>query len=411
LKMKINGFVQRIDKPQGQTSGRAVLPFIFTVILLDLAGLSLLIPVTPYIVKQYSNQALAVTLMTVFYAAAQFIAAPVLGQLSDRFGRRPILLISLLGSALGYLLFGIGGALWVLMLSRLVDGFTGGNISTAMATIADVTPPEERARSFGLLVAAFGLGFILGPAAGGALSQISVTAPAFAASALSLLGAMVGFWVLPESLPSEKRLTAGLRWSDLNPLSAIIELMRRPGLNTLLALQALFNLVTAGFNSLASVFFLQVFNVQPLQIAAILLLVGFSNLVVQGGWMRRMVKRFGERRLVLFGLFFEAIEVAGIALIPTFWLMYPFLALNSAGAAPFRPASTALLANSVPSHEQGKLNGVSASLASLMNVFGPLGAGVAYDQLAPAAPFWIGGLLLLGASLWFSSSTRSWVHR
>ena len=138
---------------------------------------------------------------------AQFIAAPLLGKLSDRYGRRPVLLVSVFGSAVGYYLFGIGGALWILFLSRVIDGFTGGNISTASAYIADITPPQDRAKNYGMLGAAFGLGFILGPALGGALSRISLTAPAFAAGAFSLASAIVGFFVLPESLPKDKRIT------------------------------------------------------------------------------------------------------------------------------------------------------------------------------------------------------------
>ena len=183
---------------QAKHAGKGALGFIFVVILLDLIGLTILHPVQAYIVRQYSSDALAVTLLTVIYAAAQFLFAPMLGALSDRFGRRPVLLLSVLGSAFGYYLFGIGGALWVLFLSRLIDGITGGNISTAMAYVADVTAPQERAKRFALVGVAFGLGFILGPALGGALSQISLAAPAYAAGTLSLLSAIAGFFVLPE---------------------------------------------------------------------------------------------------------------------------------------------------------------------------------------------------------------------
>ncbi|HJZ49861.1 MAG TPA: MFS transporter, partial [Roseiflexaceae bacterium] len=149
------------------------------------------------------------------------MCAPILGRLSDRYGRRPVLLISVLGSAFGYYLFGVGGALWVLFLSRLIDGLSGGNISTASAYIVDITPPEERAKRFALIGVAFGLGFIIGPALGGALSQISLAAPAYAAGTLSLFSAVVGFFVLPESLPRERRITGAFRWQELNPLGAV----------------------------------------------------------------------------------------------------------------------------------------------------------------------------------------------
>ncbi len=179
-------------------ANKAALEFIFAVILLDLVGLTVLIPVLAFIVRQYSDDALMVTLMTVIYAAARVLRRAAAGRSPDRYGRRPVLLLSTLGSAFGYYLFGVGGALWVLLLSRLIDGITGGNLSTAAAYIADVTPRHERAKSFALLGAAFGLGFILGPALGGLLSQISTAAPACAAGALSLLSAIVGFFVLPE---------------------------------------------------------------------------------------------------------------------------------------------------------------------------------------------------------------------
>src|SRR5688572_25866902 len=225
---------------EASKANKAALGFIFAVILLDLVGLTILIPVQVYIVRQYSDDALMVTLMMVIYAAAQFFAAPLLGALSDRYGRRPVLLLSVLGSAFGYYLFGVGGALWVLLLSRLIDGITGGNLATASAYIADITPRHERAKSFALLGAAFGLGFILGPALGGLLSQISLTAPAYAAGTLSLLSAVVGFFVLPESLPREQRTSGPLRLAEVNPFALIGELLRRPVLNALLLIQCLF---------------------------------------------------------------------------------------------------------------------------------------------------------------------------
>lgn len=375
-------------------TNQPALIFIFGVALLDLLGLTLLIPVTPYIVRQYSSQAVMVTLMTVLYAGAQFAAAPLLGRLSDRYGRRPVLLVCIFGSALGYVLFGIGGALWVLFLARLIDGFTGGNISIAMAYIADVAPCEMRAKYFGLLGATFGASFILGPVIGGGLGQVHVNAPAFAAGALSLAGAGLGLFILPESLPPEKRNHDALRWAEVNPFSAIGEQLRRPELAGLLLAQALFNFIVTGFNSLAAVFFIQAFGASPLQISGVLVAAGITNIIMQAGLIERLVRRFGERRLAALGIFFQAVQVAGTALVPSLWVMYLFQGLASGGSGPARPSLSALLANRVSPQEQGKLNGVSTSLNSLMSVFGPLAAGLAYDHITPAAPFWIGGILL-----------------
>lgn len=386
----------------GASPPRAAVAFIFGVVLLDLMGMSILLPVQPYVVRQYSADALMVTLLSVVYAAAQFFAAPILGKLSDRVGRRPVLLLSLLGSAVGYIIFGIGGALWVLFLSRLIDGITGGNIATALAYIADVTPPQERAKNFGLLGAAFGLGFILGPALGGVLSHISLSAPAYAAATLSLLSVMVGYVVLPESLPSAARVTTPWRWGDLNPFVSIGALLRRPVLNTLLVTQCLFNFATMGFHSIAPIFLIDHLAAPPESIAWILLAVGIANVVVQARLMGPLVKAFGERKLAVVGLLSQASLIVGMMSAPALWLQYPLFGLGSAGAAPFRPAITALTTARVTPAEQGTLNGVSTALSSLMAMTGPLWAGVLYDHVAPSAPLWTSVILLVLGSLFLS---------
>ena len=189
---------------------KKILAFLFSIVLFDFIGLTILITVQTFIVKEYNTTALAVTLLTVIYAAAQFIAAPLLGKLSDRYGRRPILLISLFGSAVGYFIFGIGGALWVLYISRLIDGFTGGNVSIANAYITDVSSEKDRTKSLGIIGAAFGLGLIIGPILGGLLSQISLSAPVYVAGLFSLFATIVGFFILPESLPKNQRETIKL---------------------------------------------------------------------------------------------------------------------------------------------------------------------------------------------------------
>ena len=395
--------------PQPQKANRAALAFIFAVALLDMIGLSILIPIQAYVVRQYSDDALTVTLLTVIYAAAQFCAAPLLGTLSDRYGRRPVLLISVLGSALGYFMFGLGGALWVLFLSRLIDGLSGGNISTASAYIADVTPPQERAKSFALLGAAFGLGFILGPALAGPLSQISLSAPAYAAGALSLLSAAVGYFVLPESLPPERRVAARLSWQAINPLAPVVELLRRPALRALLLAHCLFNFVVMGYNTITPVLLIERFGVRPAGLAGLLAIVGVANVLVQALLVGRLAAWLGERRLATVSLLFQALNLASVVVVPAFWMLFPISAIASGGAGPFRPALSALLANRVPAEEQGKLNGVSAALASLMSVFGPLWAGAMYDRLAPGAPFWIGAAILL-ATIALLARVRSSVN-
>jgi MFS transporter, DHA1 family, tetracycline resistance protein len=386
-------FGAELSPPQANAP-KGALGFIFMVILLDLIGLTILQPVQAYIVRQYDSDALTVSLLTVIYAAAQFVCAPILGRLSDRYGRRPVLLISVLGSAFGYYLFGVGGALWVLFLSRLIDGITGGNISTTIAYMADITPPQDRAKRFALIGVAFGLGFILGPALGGALSQISLAAPAYVAGTLSLLSAIVGFFVLPESLPKERRTAGAFRWQEINPLGAIVVMARRPALGALLLVLCLFYFAFNGYPTVLSVFAIERFGVQPFEIALVFVVGGVANAIVQGGLVGRLAPVVGEKALAITGLTLQALGFVALIFVPAAWMLYPASVISSAGAGLIYPTLTALMANQVSPQEQGQVAGVSTALSGLMSVFGPLWAGAAYDQLMPSAPFWSGALLL-----------------
>jgi MFS family permease len=378
---------------------KGALIFILGVVLIDIIGLTMLTPVSAYIVREYSADALSVTMLTVIYAAAQFLAAPLLGRLSDRYGRRPVLLVCVFGSAVGYFVFGIGGALWVLFLSRLIDGVTGGNLSVANAYIADVTPPQDRAKSFALVGAAFGLGFVLGPAIGGGLSQISLAAPAYAAGILSLLNVLFGFFALRESLPEEKRDRHPLRLQDANPLASISEFARRPTLGILLLVYVLFYFAFNGRNAIFSVFAIDTYDVTPAQLAILFVVSGIGNIVVQGFLVGRLAPRFGEKALVGFSLMTQALMFMATYLVPMYWMQYPVSVLATATAGLLWPTLTALIANAVSQDEQGRISGVTTSLGGLMSVVGPLWAGAAYDQISHASPFWTGALLLVVAWL------------
>jgi len=380
--------------PEEHTASAGALGFIFATVFLDLLGAAMLIPVLAYIVRLYNTDALTVGLLSVIYSAAQFAAAPILGWLSDRSGRRPVLLVSVLGSAIGYFIFGLGGALWVLFLSRLIDGITGGNISTAQAYIADVTPPHDRAKNFALMGAVFGLGFILGPAIGGALGQFSVTLPAFAAGTLSLLSVIFGYFMLPESLPKAKRATAPFTWSAVNPIRAISDMAKLPSLGALLLATFVFNFVYGGMATNFSVYTIEEFRAQPLENAAVFTLSATIGVIVQAGVVPRLVGRFGEQKLALSGLALQVLGFLGIVVAPAFWALYPITALVGAGNALMRPTLTALISNSVSLREQSQVAGVTTSLTSLTYVFGPLWAGVTYDYVMPSAPYWTGALLL-----------------
>ena len=367
----------------------------FLVMLMDIIGLTIIIPVAPFIVRRYSPDATMVTALSGIYAAMQFIAAPALGKISDRIGRRRVLLISIFGSAIGYFIFGIGGALWVLFLSRIIDGITGGNLSTASAYIADVSTPQERAKNFGLIGLAFGLGFIFGPAIGGITSQISVDAPAFTAGILSLINFTLIFFLLPESLPKENRETTPLRPSDFNPLVSIREIARKPGMPVLLIVNAIFAFAFNGVNSTQNVFMAQKFSAKPLEIGLLYVMSGAVTYITQKWFVQRTVARFGEKRMAIASLVGQGLGMVLIFSVPEFWMLFPVaLLINGIGSFIWSTIGS-LTAAKVQPREQGRLAGVNTALLSLMGVLGPITAGVAYDRIVPGAPYPLAAILFV----------------
>lgn len=380
-------------------STRRSLGLIFSIMLMDIVGLSVLSPVAPFIVRRYSNEALMVTMVIVIYASAQFFAAPLMGKLGDRYGRRPVLLVSLLGQAAGYALFGLGGSLGVLFLGRLIGGITGGNLSTATAYIADVSKPEERAKNFTLIGMAWGAGLILGPALGAVFGQISLEAPAFAAAAFSLLNVLLGLFVLPESLPPEQRETTPMQVRDYNPLASIADMARKPGLGWLLLVTALFYFAFNAINSTGTLFIIQKFAAEPSQVGSILVLGGVALAVVQFVLVRRLVPRFGSRVIAVASLFGQAAGALAFFFAPLLWLIYPVNMLANAASGFTFPTLTTLVAERVPHREVGLLMGVTTAIGSLMNIAGPLWAGAVYDGVMPGAPHWMGAFIFVLAAL------------
>ena len=386
----------------GQQTTKRVLRLIFFIMLMDIVGMSIIFPVAPYIVQRYSDDALMVTLLTVIYAGAQFVAAPALGKISDRVGRRPVLLASVFGSAIGYFIFGIGGALWILFLSRLIDGITGGNISTASAYIIDVSKPEERTKNFTLLGIAYGVGFILGPALGGVLGQWSLNAPVYLAGSIFLVSTALIYFMLPESLPIERRDKSRLRVNDFNPFASVGQMMFKPGLGLILLIVALFNFSFDGVNSVMGVFIKNRFTASPLTLGLLFVFVGIATAFVQGALIQRLVPRYGEKRMALVGLFGSVIGWPLIMLTPALWMLFPVTFLQS-GITGFIWATTGTMAAGlVKDHEQGQLAGVNVALAGLMSMLGPLWAGAVYDHVTPNAPFWMGSIILILACLWLA---------
>ena len=386
------------------TTNRKALGLAFFIVTLDLLGAGILLPVIPYIVRIYRTDALMVGWLSLSYSAAQFLATPVLGAFSDRVGRRPVLLMSIFGSACGYFLFGWAGSLWVLLLARIIDGLTGGNISTAQAYIADSSRPEDRAKNFGLIGAAFGLGFLLGPGIGGALSKISLQAPAFGAGMVSLATMLTAAFFLPESLPPAARHKVSFRVRDLDPLHKLAGPLRRPMLRWLLPGFFMLSLAMSGLQSNFAVYTLNRYGLTPAQNALILVWLGVVSVVMQGYVVRKVLPKVGETRLASEALI---ISVAGYALLawcPRAWVLYPAIGVIATGNGLAGPALWALLSREGDPQEQGLLMGVGSSLNSLARVGGPIVAGAAFDHIAMGAPYWLGagfmgvGLVLIRAA-------------
>lgn len=403
-------------------TNRLPLIFIFLTVFIDLLGVGIVLPLLPYYVKLLEgaeapwlapNLALIVGGLTASFSLFQFLFAPVLGGLSDRFGRRPVLLGSLLGTAIAYLIFGaaelllplgVGLVLAMLFAARIVAGISGASISTAQAYIADITRPEERARGLGMIGAAFGLGFMLGPAIGGLLSQISLSAPAYAAAALTLANLIFGIFKLPESLPVERRSAVGER--TLNPFTRLSAVLGKQSIRPLLLGVLLLNFAFAGLQSNFSVYSAERFGFGPEDNAWVFAFIGLIAVLVQGVLLRRLVERFGEARLAVAGLLLMTASFAMIALVPQAWMLYPAVGLLATGSGMATPAITSLISRRVTDREQGGVLGGVQALTSLTMVVGPLFAGALFDAVGPAAPYLAGTLLIAGAGAVIIAAVR-----
>lgn len=379
-----------------QPPSKRALTFLFLTVFLDLLGAGILLPIIPYLVRQFRTDATTIGLLSTSFSAAQFLASPVLGVLSDRYGRRPVLLLSILGSAFGYFMFALAGSLPVMFLSRIIDGFTGGNISTAQAYIADVTPPEDRAKNFGLIGAAFGLGFVVGPAVGGFLASISVHAPAYGAGILGLFTAVLGYFVLPESLAPELRQQKPFQWSELSPVKPLVDLLRRREL--LLVLGAIFvlNFAFSGLQSNFSLFTLVRFEYTPQQNAWVFAYIGLLAAFVQGVLVRRLNPVMGEQKIAMMGMGLLVAGFLGVAFARnTGELLMAIVGVAGVGFA--STAYMAMLSHKVSAREQGWLLGSTQSVLSLTRVGGPIYAGAVFDAMGVGAPYWTGAIMLLVA--------------
>jgi DHA1 family tetracycline resistance protein-like MFS transporter len=356
---------------------------IIGIVLLNSIGLSIVLPLLPFLVGKYlPSQQVVVgmsTLMSVF-AACTFFAAPVFGALSDRYGRKYILIISLLGSVIGYVLFGIGGSLWILFLGRIIDGLTAGNISILFAYISDTTEPKERIRWFGYIGSVMGIGKIGGPALGGLLGGISLTLPFYVTAALILLSVLAVYFILPESLAPEKR-TTHLTISSFNTFAHFKDIFSLKAVKLLLIPGILFYAGLGIFQFNFTIFLKDIFHWGPVIIGSLLTLVGICEILSRAVLLPWLLKHFTERSIGIAGLTGLAI---GLALILLSIFIHSLLIISLAvifilcGEGLFDPTYNGKLSQSVHESKQGKLQGVNQSLQSANNMLIPLAAGALY---------------------------------
>ena len=393
----------------GRVASRATFAFIIITVALDFLAFGIIAPVLPNLIIQFEGgdmaRAAAVTGYFAFaWATMQFLFSPVLGGWSDRFGRRPIILISCLGLGLDYILMALAPNLHWLFVGRVISGLTTSNVSTAFAYIADVTPPEQRAKKYGMLGAAFGMGFVIGPAVGGLLGHYSLRAPFWAAAILSLANFLYGIFVLPESLPEEKRAKSA--WHMANPLGSLT-LLRSSSI--LWGLSVVTILYYLAHQALPSVFVLYTeyrYGWNERTVGLVLGAVGICIAAVSGGLVGPYVKKFGERWSLVSGLFLGAVGFAGFAAATTGWgflAAVPFIALWGVAG----PAMQSLMSQMVDHSTQGKLQGAINSLRAMTGMAGPLlftqvfKAAIApgTKMYLPGAPYYLGALLLIGSLL------------
>ncbi len=366
--------------------GRRALLFLMVIAFLNTMGITIIGPVVPFITLQHlnnpNNLALVVAWLTASYGICQMIAAPGLGLLSDRFGRRPILFICLLGSAIGYLLFGLGGSLWLFFSGRIIDGLTGGNFSILFGYIADISEPEERGKYFGMVGGASGAGFIVGPAVGGLLANFNYSTPFLVAAGVSLLALLWGYFFLPESLRKEHRITT-VSIRDLNPLQQLASVFRLANLRWLLLALFFYALPFGMLQATLTILMKDSLGWNATQAGLVATSVGVVDILVQGVLVGRLLAIFGDIKLSISSLLLVAISyllLGSIALVASPILLIVGIILFAGSGGLVENALRGLTSRMVGPRDQGRVSGASQSLQSLAYILGPLFGGLVYTQ-------------------------------
>ncbi len=398
------GFGQAITGRRRQ----AAIAFIFVTAVLDIVAMGIVIPVLPPLIEEFAGSSADAGwingIFVALWAFMQFVCSPVIGSLSDRYGRRPVILLSTAGLALDYVLMALAPNLWWLAAGRIIAGITSASFTTVYAYMADVTEPQGRARAYGLIGAAFGGGFILGPLLGGVLGEIGPRAPFWFAAALSGVAFLYGLFVLPESLAPEKRMA--FSWARANPIGAMAMLKRHAELTGLAAVTFLLHFSHHIFSAVWVLYAGYRYGWTPWQVGVLLALVGLADMVVQGLVVGPAVKRFGDRRVMVFGLFGGAVGITLMGVAWDGWMQFAAIAPNALWGLAM-PTLQSLMTRLVSESEQGQLQGANMSVASIAGIASPVFFGAVYAwsvQPGMAMPwsglaFYISAAILLAAAL------------
>jgi DHA1 family tetracycline resistance protein-like MFS transporter len=365
---------------------------IFLIVFIDLLGFGIILPLLPYIAEKYQATPLMIGLLTAVYSFFQLIAAPILGRLSDRYGRKKLLVISQLGSAVGYLILGLAGNLPLLFLSRIIDGITGGNISIAQAYIADVTTKKDRAKGMGMIGAAFGLGFIFGPAIGGYLSKFSFSTPAYFATAISLLSVLATIFFLKETVDEKKSITSPKTKLNLEEFKRVLSIYP---IGILITVFFVVNLASSIQQGNFALWTQKTFNYGPAQNGWLFVYIGILAVIVQLRVLPFLTKKFSEKTILFISLIFLFLGLILVPLIPSPSFLYVSLFFLPFGFGLSNPTIQALASENVPKEEYGGTLGFLQSAGSLGRIIGPIIGGVVFEFFGKDNAFYLAGFIVL----------------
>lgn len=387
------------------TTKKSTLGFIFITILIDCIGFGIIIPVLPNLIKELSGKSLAVAseyggLLLVAYAVAQFVFSPIVGGLSDKFGRRPILLLSLLGLGIDYIFLSFAPSITWLFIGRIIAGITGASFTTAMAYIADISTPEKKAQNFGMVGVAFGIGFIIGPMIGGLCSNFGLRVPFMVSAGLALLNWLYGYFILPESLSKENRRE--FSWKRANPVGSLISVSKYPAIIGLVLALLLLYIASHSVQSNWGYYVIEKFNWNPSMIGYSLTVVGVAVAIVQGGLIRIVIPKIGNKRAIMLGLSLYVIGFTCFAFAPNGLMMMIFI-LPYCLAGIGNPAMQTIISNQVPDNAQGEIQGILTSMQSAGAIIGPFAMAYIFAHFIgkgqaiyfPGAPFICSAVLTL----------------